>query len=365
MSSTHLRKYERTFFKDTSVSNLAQIAAGTATVTIYKQGATVASGTTVTTAVGGVAVSVRHSGRIILNDTVQLGTTAASQMLCTEVTSETSLKLQSTTGSSISVAAGDRLVIYSALPTLYPENTAAASSTANPTTTSATGLVSVYLTEPIIDVIVSGTGITTALYQNEESGNVIRQVATDNGDTSPTFTNLSSAEVQRFATTLTANRTITLSTTNATPGAHFRVIRTGLGNFTLDVGGLYTIPALTSGFVDVTYDGAAWRLTAVGLVPITTVGLVSADRGDTSQTLVYTTDNEIQRWATTLTANRTVTLSATNAVNGARFRIVRTGLGAFTLDVDGLKTIASATAAFVDVAHNGTAWVLVAYGALA
>ena len=91
---------------------------------------------------------------------------------------------------------------------------------------------------------------------------------------------------------------------------------------------------------------------------------VSADRGDASQTLAVGTDAPIQRWATALTANRTVTLSTTGAVNGDTFRVVRTGLGAFTLDVGGLKTIPAGTAAFVDVSYNGSAWVLAGYGAL-
>lgn len=91
---------------------------------------------------------------------------------------------------------------------------------------------------------------------------------------------------------------------------------------------------------------------------------VSADRGDTNQTLAVAVDLPIQRWATTLTANRTVTLSTTGAVAGQWFRVVRTGLGAFTLNVGGLKTIPSATAAFVDVMYDGTAWVLTGYGPL-
>lgn len=91
---------------------------------------------------------------------------------------------------------------------------------------------------------------------------------------------------------------------------------------------------------------------------------MSTDRGDTSQTLTVGTDAPTQRWATTLTANRTVTLSTTGAINGDRFRIVRTGLGAFTLDVGGLKTIPSATAAWVDVEFTGSAWVLTGYGTL-
>lgn len=91
---------------------------------------------------------------------------------------------------------------------------------------------------------------------------------------------------------------------------------------------------------------------------------MAADRGDANVTLVAGTDAQFQRFATTLTANRTVTLSSTGVFNGARFRVVRTGLGEFTLDVGGLKTIPSATAAFVEVMHDGTAWRLIGYGAL-
>ena len=88
---------------------------------------------------------------------------------------------------------------------------------------------------------------------------------------------------------------------------------------------------------------------------------VSSDRGDANVTLAIASDKRVQRFATTLTANRTVTLPTTGVYNGARYRIVRTGLGAFTLNVGGLKTIPSATAATVDVVHDGTAWRLAGY----
>lgn len=94
--------------------------------------------------------------------------------------------------------------------------------------------------------------------------------------------------------------------------------------------------------------------------PVNTVG---TDVGDADVTLVAG-DDPYQQYATTLTANRTVTLDTTDFINGDSFRIIRTGLGAFTLDVGGLKTIASATAAFVDVSFDGTAWILTGYGAL-
>lgn len=111
---------------------------------------------------------------------------------------------------------------------------------------------------------------------------------------------------------------------------------------------------------------------ATGVDPVTNASGVAykrrdsigADVGDANVTLTVGVSAPIQRYATTLTGNRTVTLSTTNAKNGDQFRIVRTGLGAFTLDVGGLKTIASATAAFVDVGYDGSAWRLIGYGAL-
>ena len=89
---------------------------------------------------------------------------------------------------------------------------------------------------------------------------------------------------------------------------------------------------------------------------------MSSDRGDANVTLVAGTDLNVQRFATALGANRTVTLGF--GANGSWFRIVRTGLGAFTLDVGGLKTIPSATAAVVEVTHDGGAWRLTDYSPL-
>lgn len=86
---------------------------------------------------------------------------------------------------------------------------------------------------------------------------------------------------------------------------------------------------------------------------------VSANRGDASVTLVWGTDSPVQRFTTALTANRTVTLSTTGAVNGSWFRIVRSGLGLFTMDIGpGLYTIGSGLAASVDCHYEGSAWML-------
>ena len=91
---------------------------------------------------------------------------------------------------------------------------------------------------------------------------------------------------------------------------------------------------------------------------------VSADRGDNSVILAVGTDATAQRFATNLTAARTITLSTTGARNGDKFRVVRSAVGAGTLDLGGLKTLPAATAAWAEVHFNGTAWVLTAYGTL-
>lgn len=90
----------------------------------------------------------------------------------------------------------------------------------------------------------------------------------------------------------------------------------------------------------------------------------SGNQGDVSVTLRVGRDAEVDLFASSLTANRTVTLDTVSAYSGAKFRIVRTGLGAFTLDVGGLKTIPISTVAFVDVQYESGAWKLSGYGTL-
>ena len=79
-------------------------------------------------------------------------------------------------------------------------------------------------------------------------------------------------------------------------------------------------------------------------------------------TLTIGTSAENIRHTGTLTNNRVVTLSTTDAYAGARFRITRTGGGAFNLDIGGLKNLATNT--WCEVTFDGSAWYLSAYGAL-
>lgn len=92
-------------------------------------------------------------------------------------------------------------------------------------------------------------------------------VSTDRGDTSVTLVWGTDYTTQLFATNLASNRTVTLSESGTTNGAHFRIVRTGLGVGTLAVGpGLVTLATLTPGWVDVAHDGTGWRLSADGLL---------------------------------------------------------------------------------------------------
>lgn len=94
---------------------------------------------------------------------------------------------------------------------------------------------------------------------------------------------------------------------------------------------------------------------------------VSPDNGNADMTAVMLTDASTLYFNTPLTAARTVTLSGTNAFNGARVRVVRGAgaTGAFNLNV-GAGPLKALTAAgqWCDVEYNGTAWVLTAYGSL-
>ena len=69
-----------------------------------------------------------------------------------------------------------------------------------------------------------------------------------------------------FATTITANRVVSLSTEMAHPGDKFKIVRTGLGNYTIDVGGLKTLPVNVASWCTVEFSGVsnAWKLTGYG-----------------------------------------------------------------------------------------------------
>lgn len=88
----------------------------------------------------------------------------------------------------------------------------------------------------------------------------------DAGDANLTLTVGLSNYYNSFDTTLTANRTVTLSTTNAFYGAGFRIERTDTSAYTVDIGGLYTMPVSQQAYAVVEYNGSAWTLLDSGTV---------------------------------------------------------------------------------------------------
>jgi len=98
-------------------------------------------------------------------------------------------------------------------------------------------------------------------------------------------------------------------------------------------------------------------------------GLAGTNRRttDAAFTLAPLTDAPDQLCEGTLTADRAVTLSTTGAYNGARFRITRTGGGAFNYTVahnGGTKNIATNQWAEFVYYSALSAWQLAAAGAL-
>lgn len=88
--------------------------------------------------------------------------------------------------------------------------------------------------------------------------------ATVSTDADFTLTTLTSATNIRHTGTLTAARAVTLSTTNARPGAEFVITRTGAGAFNLTIGTGPLASLATSQWVIVKYDGSAWYVAALG-----------------------------------------------------------------------------------------------------
>lgn len=105
--------------------------------------------------------------------------------------------------------------------------------------------------------------VTARVFGNNYSASYAL-VSADRGDANVTIVPGVDAPTQQFATPLTTNRTVTLSSTNAFTGASFKVVRTAAstGASTLSVGGLKT---LASGeWATVEYTGSAWLLTGFG-----------------------------------------------------------------------------------------------------
>lgn len=120
----------------------------------------------------------------------------------------------------------------------------------------AVGLSSVDNTSDLAKPI--STATQTALNGKAAIGVIATIAANANATVTPTAT-----AYQVFHTgTLTADRTLTLTTAGMTTGSVIRFTRTGTGAFNLIIGGLKNLA--TNTWCDVVFNGSAWVLTAYG-----------------------------------------------------------------------------------------------------
>lgn len=129
---------------------------------------------------------------------------------------------------------------------------------------------SVYIGGNDVGVATNGAYLnqsTSAGVRLQDDNSFPDKIGADVGDAAVTLTVGSSAYTQIYATAITAARAVTLSTTGATKGARFRVVRkaTATGAFSVNVG-TGPLKALTAAgqWCDVEYDGSAWFLSAYG-----------------------------------------------------------------------------------------------------
>jgi len=243
---------------------------------------------------------------------------------------------------------------------------------------SASDEVDTYSTVPTVSLVAaaaSGTSVADAgdYYVGATVEAILQEIASaineDAGDASATLTYNSSSRVQRWDTALTGNKTVTLSTSNAKEGASFIVVRASgaTGNFTLTVGSLATLRA-PGEWCMVGYDAgtAAWVLLMYGFLPTAEIAAMSADKGDADATLTVGTSERTSRWATTLTADRTATLSTTGAWNGAKMVIARTeaATGNFSLNVvvGSTRLLRLAPGQWCAVEYTGSTWIVTGFG---
>lgn len=196
-------------------------------------------------------------------------------------------------------------------------------------------------------------------------------IAADVGDADATFTNGTSDRIQRWNSALSANRTLTLSTANAKEGAMVTAVRGAgaTGNFTIAVGALATLRA-PGEWARCRYDAgtAAWVLEAWGFLPSAGIRALGDDVGNADATLTVGSSSDVQRWNTTLTADRTATLATAGAWKGARFRVIRTELatGNFPLIVvvGTTRLLRLAPGQWADFEFDGSTWIITGYGNL-
>lgn len=110
-------------------------------------------------------------------------------------------------------------------------------------------------------------------------------------DAAATLTVFSTLPTVLHNGTLTATRTLTLSTTGAYVGAKFKVVRLGSGAFNLSVGGLVNL--LQNQWAEVVYDGTNWILIGAGSMTPSTSAITYSHVRATRISAITSTQNAV------------------------------------------------------------------------
>lgn len=174
-----LRKLEWTVTKDYSGTDTRQIPMA-ATIDVYRQGATCVNATNspVTTGETAQAITVLDVGDIKAGDTLKVWSGSALSADTVTVDSVTkTLDGQANQTVTVSHASGSfafaanyRLVPTNNQPTLYTERSGTTTQTNPVTTGSTTGYGRAFVARRFVDCIISGSGYTTALREDEATG---------------------------------------------------------------------------------------------------------------------------------------------------------------------------------------------------
>jgi len=173
-----VKRFEIVVYKDkTPGSDNAQVPA-LATINIYKQGSTVKTATSVPLTVDPVPVPVYDLGRIVVGDSLVVGV-SSNTLLVDSITLPDTLNLLNTSGSTINLAVGARLVPTTAAsrPNVYSDPLGSIALGSSIASDSVSGRANGYIRDRNFDYIVSGAGITPRLFIDASGGFELTAVA--------------------------------------------------------------------------------------------------------------------------------------------------------------------------------------------
>ena len=180
MAASELRRFEMRVLRDVLAGQTGQPSIGAARFSFLGQGATVSVAATIPT--GSSQLHVFDAGALLSGSTVQVGLNGKS-LSVTSVDSRTLISVSNSTGSSISVTVGTRLILTSDAVTVFSDAAGTPISGGN-TLDTGPGSPPIWIGRPVVDYIstsLSGYDATTAATQPSGSGSALSWSHTASG----------------------------------------------------------------------------------------------------------------------------------------------------------------------------------------